>query len=248
MLQAELMEALSKQPNIKQRINEDAEFGMRIVEGKQVDTREEIRVMLANVDVVYLGGGSTHWLLGRLYGCGFDDALSAWTGLVSGASAGANCLGMHTMLQAWKCTFKPACDDTGDAALWTAAITNNTSVCGPAKYGACLFNGLEATNRAHYCHFETGDEAFLAQFYRAENSSFTPYQHSVPLALADGEAFLIGKNLFERPSFFDTKTMYDRLPLAEHLAKIKQTPDAGAQSAVRNIEAARAFEAQNLWM
>ena len=241
-LQSRFTTSLLQQPYINKRASYDVELSMRIVEGHQENTKQDVRSLLDSVDVVYLGGGSTHWLLGRLVGSGFDDALSTWGGFVTGASSGANCLGVHTMLQAWKCSFNPGCDDAGDAALWTAEITNHTTVCGPQEFGACLFNALEATNRAHYCHFQEGDEPNLTRFYEEGNSSVTPYQRSIPLTLADGEAFLIGRKLFARSSVFNSDTLYERLPIAEHIVEIKQKLGFGVQSVVRNIQAAREFE------
>jgi hypothetical protein len=232
-------EAMQIQPEIAAKTTDPLETKLRIVAGRQEDTRDDLKSMIEAVDVVYLGGGSTHWLLGRLVGSGFDDVISGWTGLVCGASSGANCLGMHTMLQAWKCTFKPQCDDVGDAALWTAEISNHTSICGPRVHGACLLNGLETTNRAHYCHFEVDDRQALLNFYAENNSSFTAYQSSPPLCLADGEVFLIGRNLFEKKS---SEVLYGRIPLNEQIDRLINTAtDDAMQSVLTNIKVARGF-------
>ncbi len=70
-------------------------------------------------------------------------------------------LGMHTALQAFKCSFDVDCDRYLDSPIWTSYISNKTKTCEQIidestealiKVG-CIYNGLEYTNRAHFCHF-----------------------------------------------------------------------------------------------
>lgn len=164
---------------------------LNIVQGPQSQTKQILANMFSKVEMMHIEGGQTHWLLNRMAGAGYDNAIAGFRGIVSGSSAGTNVHGMHTMLQAWKCQWA-GCDDDSEAGLATAPITNTPSVCGPAETGSCYMNGMEVTNRAHYCHYVPGDAEWLKRFYLATDEAISPYQTSLPQVMADGECIIGG--------------------------------------------------------
>lgn len=164
---------------------------LTVISGTQSETKAKLRAMLGTVEMLFMDEGNTHWLLNRLLGSGCDNALVGFRGIVSGAGAGTNVCGMHTMLQVYKNTVGQA-EHTFDAGLSTNAITNDTSVCKNVDTGACNFNGIEVTNRAHYCAFKSDDSAWIKAFYAIGEQQVAPYQASLPQVLANGEVLVGG--------------------------------------------------------
>ena len=161
--------------------------------GTQAECKLQFQNFLRTNDInlIFLEGGNTHWLLQRTRGSGFDDILVNFEYYIGGSSAGTNVQGAHVGCQAYKCQYAPyECDPLFDAPTWNSYMRNTSKTC--TSVDDCEWNSLELTNRAHYCHYRPALGAGIQDMYIKFRPDSSPSRMAVlttypPYLLADEE-------------------------------------------------------------